>query len=462
MLLPALVDFAYNNDDYLVFIGSAALCAVVCSLVAVATQGVRISPSPRLGFVLVTGVWLVSCIVAAVPLYLASINLTFADAFFESVSGLTTTGATVISHLDDLPRGILLWRSLLNWLGGIGIVGMVLLILPSLRVGGLSLFQLESSDKSDKILPRVQQLASGIVAVYLVLTIACAVAYAMLGMSNFDAVNHAMSTVATGGFSTHDASLGYFNSDGILLVAIVFMILGALPFVLYIRFFMPRQFQRWADPQIKIFLGLCVVFSLMLTAMRMVHNEVDFGEALISSTFNLVSIITTTGFISEDFTRWSHASAGVFFIAMFIGGCAGSTSGGIKVNRIIILFTMVQTVFGRLLKPHSVQSLKYGHRDISIEAAQSVAIFFFLFMALLLFGTGVLAMLGLDFLTAFSGALTAVANNGPGFGEIIGPAGNFAAVDDYALWVLSFLMVVGRLEIVTVLILLSPVFWRTR
>ncbi len=462
MLLPALVDFADGNDDYLVFVGSSLLIAALCTLVAVATRGPRVQPSPRLGFVLVTGVWLVSCAVAAVPLYMASIGLTVSDAVFESVSGLTTTGATVINGLDDMPRGILLWRSLLNWLGGIGIVGMVLLILPSLRVGGLSLFHLESSDRSDKMLPRVQQLASGIVSVYLVLTVACAVSYGSFGMDDFDAVNHAMSTVATGGFSTKDASLGYFDNDGILAVATVFMTLGALPFVLYIRFFLPRQFQRWSDPQVPLFLGICVVATAILVVMRMVHNEVGLGEALVSSAFNFVSIITTTGFISEDFTRWSHAAVGVFFVAMFIGGCAGSTSGGIKVNRILILWNVVQAGFGRLLRPRSVQSLKYGHKDISADGIQSVTIFVSLFFMLLMLGTAMLATLGLDFVTAFSGALTAVANTGPGFGEVIGPAGNFSAVDDPALWVLSFLMLVGRLEIVTVLILLSPAFWRDR
>ncbi len=462
MLLPALLDFADGNDDYRVFLGSAALIGSVCSLVAVATRGQRIQPTPELGFVLVTGVWLVSCVVAAVPLYLASIGLSVADAMFESVSGLTTTGATVIVGLDALPRGILLWRALLNWLGGIGIIGMVLLILPSLRVGGLSLFHLESSDRSDKMLPRVQQLASGIISIYLVLTVACAVAYGAFGMDDFDAVAHAMATVATGGFSTHDASLGYFDSDGILLVATVFMLLGALPFVLYIRFFLPRQFQRWQDPQVALFLWITVICTVILITMRLWHNDVGPWDAFVSSAFNFVSIITTTGFASEDFTGWSHAAVGIFFIAMFIGGCAGSTSGGIKVNRILILWSVVQAGFGKLLRPRSIQPLRYGHRDISADGVQSVTIFISLFFALLMIGTGALATLGLDFVTAFSGALTALANTGPGFGDIIGPAGNFAAIDDHALWVLVFLMLVGRLEIVTVLILLSPAFWRGR
>ncbi|WP_416358428.1 TrkH family potassium uptake protein [Aureimonas phyllosphaerae] len=460
MLLPALVDLSDGNRDWVVFVGTGGVVGAVCTLIAVATRGASVRPTPRFGFLLVTTIWLVSTVTASLPLYFAETELSFAAAVFEAMSGLTTTGATALSGLDALPRGLLLWRSLLNLLGGIGIIGMALLILPSLRVGGMALFQLESSDRSGKLLPRVSQLASGIVAVYGVMTLVCAMLYFALGMSLFDAFNHAMSTLATGGFSTHDESLGFFQSDAILMVATVFMIAGSLPFVLYIRIFLPRRFQRWRDPQVALFLVLCVVLSLALAVTRVVINEVPLREALLSSTFNLVSVITTTGFVSEDFTLWSNAAIGIFFLAMFIGGCAGSTAGGIKVNRIIILYALMRANFARVIRPHSVQRLKYGHDDISIETLQSVTIFIFLFFLSLLLGTTALSICGLELLTAFSASLTAVGNVGPGFGQVVGPAGNFSSLSAPALWILSFLMLIGRLEIVTVLVILSPGFWR--
>ena len=460
MLLPAFVDLIDANRDWIVFVGSAVVIAAICTLIAVATRGEPFRPSPRLGFLLVTVIWVAGSLIGMIPIYFALPQLGFAAALFESVSGLTTTGATVISGLDALPRGLLLWRSLLSFLGGIGIIGMALLIFPSLRVGGMALFHLESSDRSGKLLPRVSQLSAGIVAVYVSLTLLCAILYHVCGMPLFDAVNHAMSTLATGGFSTHDESLGFYQSDAILMVATVFMILGALPFVLYIRLFLPRRFQRWRDPQIGLFLAICLVLTLVLAATRIGINGVSIKEALISSAFNLVSVITTTGFVSEDFTLWSNAAIGIFFLAMFIGGCAGSTAGGIKVNRIIILNALVRANFRRVLRPHSVQLLKYGHDDISLETLQSVTIFIFLFFLSLLVGTTALSICGLDLLTAFSASLTAVGNVGPGFGQLIGPAGNFSFLPAPALWILSFMMLIGRLELVTVLVLLSPSFWR--
>ncbi|HEY9058146.1 MAG TPA: TrkH family potassium uptake protein [Aurantimonas sp.] len=459
MIIPALVDLADENEEWRVFVGASLLVGMVSVLVAVATRGERPKFTQRLGFLLVTTVWLVAVVVGSLPIYFSEVNVTFAGAFFESMSGLTTTGSTVISGLDALSPGILMWRSLLQWLGGIGIVGMVLLILPSLQAGGLALFHMESSDKSDKVLPRINQLVGGLVTAYVVLTVMCAVTYTALGMSFFDAVNHAMTTVATAGFSTHDASIGYFDDNRILFAAIVFMILGALPFVIYIRAFLPRRFQLWRDPQIVVFLMICLVLSLAMSVTRRVVNDTPFGEALLSSAFNLVSIITTTGYASEDYTLWSNAAIGLFFLATFLGGCAGSTSGGIKANRLVILYLLVRSSFRRLVRPHAVIRLKYGNDDISPQTIQTVTIFFFLFFGALLTGTVLLTMLGLDLVTAFTGSLTALANVGPAFGQIIGPAGNFGSLPDPVLWILSVGMLLGRLELVTVLILLFPSVW---
>ncbi|WP_370194868.1 MULTISPECIES: TrkH family potassium uptake protein [Aurantimonas] len=460
MLVPALVDLGDENDDWQVFIGSAFLIGAFCTLVATATRRKsQARLSQRYGFLLVTTIWVFAPTVASLPLYFSSLELSYAGAFFEAMSGLTTTGGTAISGLDVLPRGLLMWRSLMQWMGGIGIIGMAILILPSLGAGGLSLFQMENSDRSDKVLPRVNQLAAGLLGAYVALTIACMATYVMLGMGAFDAINHAMTTVATGGFSTHDASMGFFESDAILIAATVFMILGALPFVIYIRAFLPRRFQRWRDPQIPVFLVICAVLSLTLAASRRTINDTPFGEALISSTFNLVSVITTTGYASEDYTLWSNAAIGIFFTAMFIGGCAGSTSGGVKANRLVILYLLVRASLHRLVRPHAVQRLRYGNQVISTDVLQTVTIFFFLFFGTLLTGTVALSMCGLDLTTAFTGSLATVANVGPAFGQIIGPAGNFGSLPDPALWILSINMLLGRLELVTVLILLFPSVW---
>ncbi|MEC5322752.1 TrkH family potassium uptake protein [Aurantimonas sp. A3-2-R12] len=459
MLVPALTDFAKANDDWRIFVFSAVLVAIICILVAAATRGERVPFTPRLGFLLVTSVWLVTAGIGALPLYFGSVNVSFAGAFFESMSGLTTTGSTVISGLDALPPGLLLWRSLLQWLGGIGIIGMAILILPSIRGGGLSLFHMESSDKSEKILPRVNQLAAGLMAAYAVLTVLCVMAYAALGMSFFDAVNHAMTTLATGGFSTHDSSMGYFDDNRILAVSSLFMVLASLPFVIYIRALLPLRFQRWNDPQIPVFLTTCLVLSVALAATRHALNATPFNEAFVSSAFNLISVITTTGFASEDYTLWSNAATGVFFLAMFLGGCAGSTAGGIKANRLVILFLLVKASARGLFRPHAIRRLRYGNQEVTPELLQTVTLFVLLFFGVLLTGTVVLTSLGLDFLTAFSGALTALANVGPGFGQIIGPAGNFGKFSDSTLWVLSAIMLLGRLEIVTVLVLLFPATW---
>ncbi|MDY8107545.1 TrkH family potassium uptake protein [Fulvimarina sp. 2208YS6-2-32] len=459
MMIPALVDISDRNEDWKVFVGSGVLIAAICGLVSAATAGDRPRFTQRLGFLIVTSVWLVGALIGAVPLYISSVEITFAGAFFEAMSGLTTTGSTVLAGLDAMPRGVLMWRSLLQWVGGIGIIGMALLVLPVLRTGGMAMFHMESSDRSDKVLPRVGQLSGGLAAAYVTLTLLCSVAYTGLGMTFFDAINHAMTTLSTGGYSTHDLSMGYFDSDAILIASTLFMILGALPFVLYIRAFLPRRFQLWSDPQIKVFLTICLVLTVAIAITRRIYNDSSLEEAFVSSAFNLVSVITTTGYASEDYTLWSNAAVGIIVFATFLGGCAGSTSGGIKANRLYILYKLVAQNFRRLVRPHSIVRLKYGNNEVAPEAVQTITIFFFLFFGTLMIGTVALSLFGLDFDTAFSGTLTALANVGPGIGQMIGPAGNFALIPDGALWVLSATMLLGRLELVTVLILFFPATW---
>lgn len=461
MLLPALSDLRLGNRDWIIFIHSSLTTFMIASLVLVATQGATIHFSARLGFLLTTSLWLTACALGALPLYFSHMPVSFAQAVFESVSGVTSTGATILVGLDTLPRGILLWRSLLCWIGGIGFIAVALLLLPSLRVGGIKLFHMESSDKSEKVLPRINQIANAIIISYLGLTLICTLCYFAAGMSLFDAVNHAMTTVATAGFSTHDASLGFFeNKPAILLTATTFMILSALPFVVYIKAALPRQNRRFFDPQAKLFLVLVGGFSFILAVWLHFSRDIAFHQALLNAAFHFVSVITTTGYATEDYSLWGSFAFGIFFLVSFFGGCAGSTSGGIKINRLIILWRLTIAKLTSLLTPSAVVKVRYGGAEIPRETAQTVLLFLCVYMASMIVGATLLIMVGLDFTSAFTGALTALSNVGPSFGSTIGPVGNFSTLNDTALWVLNFLMLAGRLEIITIFILFTPAFWQ--
>ena len=461
MLLPALADLRAGNSDWVVFIRSAATTIMLATLILLSTRGAVCRFSARLGFLLTFCLWFTGCFLGALPLYFSHLPISLASAVFEAVSGITTTGATVLTGLDSLPRGILLWRSLLCWIGGIGFIALALLLLPSLRVGGVRLFNMESSDRSEKVLPRVNQIANGIIIAYLGLTLLCMLSYFAVGMTMFDAVNHAMTTVATAGFSTHDASLGYFSqTPSVLIIATIFMLLSALPFILYVKLVLPERSKRLADPQVVVFLTIILIASFSLATWLRFHYGFSFHRAFLDSIFHFVSVITTTGYVAEDYLLWGPFALGVFFLASFIGGCAGSTSGGIKINRLIILWRLTKVSLTRLLSPNTVMKVRYGGSDVSGDIAQTVLLFLCLYMTTLVIGAMLLVVTGLDFVSAFTGALTALSNVGPGFGDTIGPVGNFSTVGDWALWILSFLMLAGRLEIVTVIILFTPAFWR--
>ncbi|MBC2886004.1 TrkH family potassium uptake protein [Ochrobactrum sp. CM-21-5] len=460
MLLPAAVDLRDGSDDWLIFVRSAAATGALSTLILLATQNQSMRFTPRLGFLLTTCLWLTASFLGSIPLYFSHLPISYATAFFEAMSGVTSTGATALTGLDHMQRGILLWRSLLCWVGGIGFIGLALLLLPSLRAGGLALFHMESSDKSEKILPRMNQIALGIIAAYTSLTAACIIAYFAVGMSMFDAINHGLTTIATAGFSTHDSSIGFYHGNrSLLVVSTMFMALSALPFVLYIKAFMPRRLESLADPQVKLFFTIVIGFSFTLAIVLRLGSDIPFGDALITAAFHFVSVITTTGYATEDYSLWGPPAVGIFFLASFLGGCAGSTSGGIKMNRFIILWNLTRANLARLIMPHAVIKIRYGSSEISGDIAQNVLLYLFLYSASLIIGAVLLASLGLDFVSAFTGALTALSNIGPGLGDTIGPVGNFSTIRDPALWVLSFLMLVGRLELVTVFILFTRAFW---
>lgn len=460
MLIPAAVDLYYNNDDWQVFAVSAFFTGGFALAVSLATQGQAPVISSRFGFLVVNLLWLTGCLVGTVPFIASSVDLDLAAAFFEAVSGVTATGSTVIVGLDGLPPGLLLWRSILQWIGGLGVIALGLFILPFLRVGGVSYFRIESSDIEDRPFDRFSTFATGLLSIYAALTLACGIAYAFAGMTAFDALNHALTTLATAGFSTHDASMGFYRDNpAVLWVGTVFMFIGALPFSILILFAARGRLDVLRDPQIRVFAGYVVAFVLAVAVYMRLSTGQPFFDALTHSAFNFVSIITTTGYASDDYTRWGPFALACAFVAMFLGGCSGSTTGGIKAYRFLILFELLANGLRRFVYPNTVLSVRYGDRPVGDDLQRAVVLFisaFLVIWAVVIIG---LAATGLDLVTAVTAALTALTNVGPGLGDVIGPAGSFAPLPDTAKWIMSFAMLMGRLELLAVLVIFTPVFW---
>ena len=459
MCLPAVADAAANNPDGQVFLTAAVFTLFVGGTLALSSRGAIRAITPRQGFVLTTMLWIIIPAFAALPFAFADMELSYTDAFFESMSGLTTTGSTVIRSLDVAPPGVLIWRALLQWLGGIGVIAMAIAILPLLRIGGMQLFRMESSDRSEKATPRTTQLVAYISFIYLGVSLICALAYWMAGMSGFDAVAHAMTTIATGGYSTYDGSIAHFRSATIEYIGVVFMLVGSLPFVLYLRALRGNTRSLLRDDQVRLFL-LIVIVSIIAVAYYRYKMGVEIDTALREASFNVVSIITGTGYATADYGAWGSFGLMIFFFLMFVGGCAGSTTCGVKIFRFQVLYATAVTQIRRLLEPHGVYLAYYNRKPIPEEVSASVMAFFFLYVLSYAVIAIALGLIGVDFLTAASGAATAISNVGPGLGPTIGPSGTFATLPDGAKWILSAGMLLGRLELFTVLVLLLPSFWR--
>ncbi len=460
MILPALADFFNSDPDWEAFAlssGITAFCGILLSL-AFRPQAPH-KLNVRDTFLLTSSSWLSVSFFASLPFIFSRTTNSNTDSLFETISGLTTTGATVITGLDYLSLGVLLWRALLQWLGGIGIVVMALTIMPILRIGGMHLFRSEFSDRSEKILPRVSQIASAIFGTYLFFTLACTILLWLAGMTFFDAICHAMSTIATGGFSTHDASVGFYNSPMIELIMVIFMIIGGTTLMLYIRLFQGDAKTLFKDSQVRTFIAV-IFLSTFAGALWQWHEGASFLQALRETLFNATSILTTSGFASTDFNLWGTFSMMILFILMLVGGCTGSTAGGIKIFRYQVLFSTAATHMQQMRHPHGIFLPRYNGKPIPDGIFASV----FTLIALYVFCFGLLslglAFYDLDLITCLSGAATALGNVGPGLGPIIGPAGNFAPLPDGAKWMLMVGMLLGRLEYVTILILFSPRFWR--
>ncbi len=462
MLPSLLVDYAARHPDWQAFLFSAATTAFIGGSLVLMTRGTSPAAelSVRQGFLLTTLVWLATAAFAALPLWFSSLGLGAADAFFESMSGITTTGSTVIIGLDAAPGGILLWRSILQWLGGIGIIVMGIAILPMLSIGGMQLFRTESTDRSEKILPRAGQIATSIASIYVGISLACAALYWLFGMSAFDAVAHSMTTVATGGYSTHDASIGHYGSAAIEWTAIVFMIVGGIPFVLYIQAVRGRDLAFWRDDQVRWFLGIILAGSSLFALWLQATSTMGGHDAVRHATFTTITLITGTGYASTDFGAWGTFAVGLAFFLMCVGGCSGSTTGGIKVFRFVVIYRVARIQLLRLLQPSGVFRAFYNDEPVSDQTAISILGFIFVFALSFAILALLLSFLGLDYLTSMSAAVTAVANVGPGLGDQIGPAGSFAGLPDAAKWLLAAGMLLGRLELFTVLVLLAPAYWR--
>ncbi len=459
MLVPAAVDYAARNRDWQAFVEAAASTGFVGLLFVIGTGSSKaFALGLRQAFVLTVCSWLFMTAFAALPLL--GLGLDYTDAFFEAISGVTTTGSTVLVGLDALPPGILLWRALLQWVGGIGIIVMAIVVLPFLRVGGMQLFRTESSEQSEKVVPSAFQMAAWITAIYAALTIACALIYGLSGMSVFDAVCHALTTLSTGGYSTHDSSFVYFRNPLTHWAGTFFMLAGALPFVAYIRFVRGRTKALWQDTQIRTLIAFLAGSSVVMALWLAVAADMPLGDALRLSAFNITSVVTTTGFANADYGQWGPLAASAFLVFTFVGGCTGSTSGGIKIFRFQVVWLTIRSSLLRLASPHRVVVMRYGSRILSSDIPASVLAFVAVFMATVAVFTIVLTGMGLDLMTALSASATAIANVGPGLGPIIGPAGNFAVLPDAAKWILAAAMLLGRLEIFTVLVLLDPQFWR--
>ncbi|KQI70645.1 potassium transporter TrkH [Loktanella sp. 5RATIMAR09] len=460
MLVPLAIDLMAGNGHWFVFFESAVITIVTGGLIALAcANGVSEGLSLRQTFLLTSLVWLMLPVFGALPFMLGAPDASFTDAFFEAMSGLTTTGATVFTGIENLPDGIKLWRGILQWLGGVGIIVVAMVFLPELRVGGMQIFRSEAFDTMGKILPRAGQIASRISVIYIILTFTCALAYSATGMVPFDAIVHAMTTVSTGGMANSDASFGGYGA-GAHYVGTVFMLLAALPFVRYVQLIAGTAKPLWRDTQIHTFLWIVLVTVLLMTSWvwgrEGVMSEFAFREAL----FNITSIMSGTGYSSADYMTWGTFPVVLFFFIGLIGGCAGSTSCSVKVFRYQLVFAAIKSEIRQIHSPHGMFTPRYDGRPISEDVLNSVIAFLVAFILALGATAVLLGLTGLDFITSVSGAAAAIANIGPGLGTEIGPAGNYANINDTAKWILAIAMFVGRLEIMVVLTILTIKFWR--
>ena len=457
MLIPVFAQFFYDEIDSS-FLGASIVTIIFGTLFFLSNLDHNKKLNLQQAFLLTALSWLSIAIFGSLPFIFSSENFSFTNAFFESMSGITTTGSTIISNLESMPKGILLWRAILQWLGGIGIIVMAITLMPIMNVGGMQLFKISNNASSEKILPKSKEIALRLIFIYSGLTTLCAISYKILGMNNFDSLTHSMTTIATGGFSNYNESIGFFNSYLIEISAMIFIILGSLPFISYIKFISGNRKIFFSDIQIKTFLKIILLSIFILFVYLSVNNSNQIS--LISIFFNVISILTGTGYVNAQFDNWGGFPLILFLGLMFIGGCAGSTTCGIKIFRVQILYTFITNQIKKIIYPKGIFVLKYDQNPVDNKFIASIISFIYMYLVIFFVISALLSLTGLDFITSISGAATSISNVGPGLGSIIGPNGNFSSLPDVSKWILALGMILGRLELFAILVLFLPSFWR--
>ena len=458
MIIPIVVQIIYNQLDSS-FIGAGIITIIFGVLFFLSNLSHEKKLNLQQAFLLTALSWMSVAIFGSLPFIFSNLDLSITDAFFESMSGITTTGSTIITNLNDAPKAILLWRAILQWLGGIGIIVMAITLMPIMNVGGMQLFKISSNDTSEKILPKSKEIALSLILIYFGLTILCSFFYKIFGMNYFDSLTHSMTTIATGGFSNYNESIGYFDNANIEITAIIFIILGSLPFIAYIKFLNGDKKIFISDAQIKLFIKIILFSILILFIYLTIINKSFFEVSLRSISFNVISILTGTGYVTKGFDNWGSFPLIFFVILMFIGGCAGSTACGIKIFRIKILYEFLINQLKKIIYPRGIFIIKYEENTIDNKFIASIISFVYLYIIIFFTITALLSLSGLDFITSISGAATSISNVGPGLGTTIGPSGNFSSLPDFSKWILSLGMILGRLELFAILVLFLPSFW---
>ncbi len=459
MAIPIFSQFIFSEIDSS-FITSSAITLVFGVLFVLSNLDYEKKINLKQAFLLTTLSWLTIAIFGSLPFYFSDLNISFTDSFFESMSGLTTTGSTIISNLELAPKSVLLWRALLQWLGGIGIIVMAITLMPIMNIGGMLLFKVLNTDSSEEILPSSKEISLKLILIYFVLTFLCALTYKIFGMGYFDSLTHSMTTIATGGFSNYNESIGHFNNVKIEITAMLFIILGSLPFIAYIKFLNGNRKVFLNDSQIKTFIKL-IIFSILILFFYLFIKIENFSLSDFRYiSFNSISILTGTGYVTGKFDQWGSFSLFFFLILMFIGGCAGSTTCGVKIFRIQILYKFIINQLKKIIFPRGIFVIKYENNNVNDKFLASIISFIYLYILLFFLITALLSLSGLDFITSISGAATSISNVGPGLGSIIGSSGNFSTLPDFSKWILSAGMLLGRLELFAILVLFLPSFWK--
>ena len=459
MSIPIIIQFIYGELDSS-FFGAGMITIIFGVLFLLLNLDHDKKLNLQQAFLLTALSWLTIAIFGSLPFIFSNLQLSITDSFFESMSGITTTGSTIIINLSESPKSILLWRSMLQWIGGIGIIVMAITLMPIMNVGGMQLFKISSNDSSEKILPKSKEISVRLIFIYLGLTFLCSFFYKMFGMSFFDSFTHAMTTIATGGFSNYNESIGYFDSAAIEIISIIFIILGSIPFIAYIKFLNGNKAIFTTDTQIRSFIKI-IIFSTIILFIYLLFQKNNIADVgLRAVIFNVVSILTGTGYVTQKFDSWGNFPLFYFLILMFIGGCAGSTTCGIKIFRVQILFLFLKNQLKKIIYPRGIFITKYDNNNVNEKFMASIISFIYLYIIIFFVIAALLSLSGLDFTTSISGAATSISNVGPGLGELIGPNGNFSLLPNFSKWVLSFGMILGRLELFAILVLFLPSFWR--